>query len=325
MRPEVRRRVTEFVADLRRDPCYRDVLAVVVAGSAAREEERWREGHLESDIDVMVIARSSRLRIDRTRAVERVIARHAAGGLEGGRIPVGTLRYATLTNFEARHTGIVVDGDPGVLARIALERAADIPAWEGVRLLANRLFEHLRHRAGLAGAEWAVRKGYEAIGEAQLALEGRYRPSFRERASEIRRQPLTSPVERAGDLYLRAEEMRRGGRGRLDVEPARALGDLLAELEHALQRHSGRAGGLGSQLERLALDERHWLHRSYWAALGPGSRRDGLHRPTQDPIVRLWRAAVAVLSDQDGRWSADDLVRSWQACPQILRTTGSRR
>ena len=325
MNREVRLRVMDFLADLRIDPCYRDVLGVIVAGSAARGEERWQAGRLDSDIDVMVIARSSSIRLDRTRAVERVIARHAARGIEGGRIPARTLHYATLTNFEARHSGVVVDGDPQVLERIPLTRPQDIPAWEGVRLLANRLFEHLRHRAGLADGGWAVRKSYEAIGEAQLVLEGRYRPSFRERAEEIHRKPLDAPVAAASQRYLKAEDARRSGAEIPGAEVGVALDDLLAELEHALRQQSGSPGGLDSQLQELALTERHISHRAYWAALGLAGDRDGLHAPTQDPIVRLWRAAVAALRGQSSRAGADQLVQLWRQCPQILRTTRNER
>ena len=325
MNAEVRARVMEFVADLDRDPCRRDVIGVIVAGSAARGEERWRQGLLDSDIDVMVIGRSPTIRLDRTRAVERVIGRHAANGIEGGRIPVGTLRYATLTNFEARQTGVVVDGDPGLLERISVARPEQIPAWEGVRLLANRLFEHLRHRAGLADAEWAVRKSYEAIGEAQLVLEGRYRPSFRERAEEIHRRPLGGPVATASRRYLEAEDARRSGTEMPEAEPGASLEDLLAELEHALRQHSGSPGGLGEQLMELARTERHLSHRAYWAALGLRDGRDGMHAPTQDPIIRLWRAAVAALSGEDPGAEAAELVRLWGRCPQILRATGTER
>ena len=325
MNEEVRLRASEFAADLRRDPGHRDVLGVVVAGSAARGEERWRDGRLDSDIDVMVIGRSPSIRLDRTRAVERVIARHAGRGIEGGRIPVGTLDYATLANYEARRNGVVVDGDPAVLEKISLARQEQIPSWEGVRLLANRLFEQLKHRAGLAEAEWATRKSYEAIGEAQLVLEGRYKPSFRERAEEIHRRPLGGPVATASRRYLEAEDARRSGTVMPEADADLALEDLFTQLQHAMQRHSGSPGGLRAQLGQLARTERHFAHRAYWAALGLRGGRDGMHAPTQDPIVRLWRAAAVALSGKGSGAEAAELVRLWSRCPQILRTTKNPR
>lgn len=319
MNEEVARRVGRLVDALGASGVARDVLAVVVVGSAARGEERWADGRLLSDIDVMVVSRSSPARIDRTLAVERLIADHAADGTEGGRIPVSTLRYATLANYEARHRGVVVSGDPSVLHRVPLAGPRDLPAWEAARLTANRLFEHLKHLAGTITAESAVLKSYEAIGEAQLVLEGRYRPTFGERAAEISRHPLEGPVAGAGRLYAQAEGVRRGTQAGLEASPEQALRDLLLQLEESLRRVSGRVGGLEEQLALLARTERHLSHRAYWMLRGLG-RRDRDYRPTQDPIVRLWRRAAGTLSGTTERDDPAHLVQLWAQCPQILRS-----
>lgn len=317
MNAEIERRVRRFVEDLQRSPAGPDVLAVVVAGSAAREEERWDDGELRSDIDLMVVSRSSPLRLDRSRAVSRVIDAHAAANLDGGRIPVATLDYATLTNFEARHRGVVVAGEPGVLARIPLDGSADIPRWEAVRLLANRLFEHLKLRAGTTGPAGAVLKSYEAIGESQLVLERRYRPSFAERVAEIERQPLGSPVAGAGDAYLAAERFRHGDPDALSATPAQALDDLRLQLGHALEALDYSGATLDRRLAAVADDKFHFRQRLYWTLRGLGSR-DGLHRPGSDPVVQLWRAAARALSAPPSPYDPAALVRLWQQCPQIL-------
>lgn len=315
--PEVRRRVDRFVADLRAAPVSRDVLAVVVAGSAAREEERWVEGRLASDIDVMVIARSSPARVDRTRAVQRVFATHARDGIEGGRVPISTLRYATLANYEARHGGIVVDGAPAVLRRIPMEKPSDLPVWEAVRLLANRLFEHLKYHAGKISAEATVLKTYEAIGESQLVLEGRYRPSFGERVDEMRLTPLRGVVTDASRHYAACAQFRRG-EGGIDLTPAQALPDLLTQLDAAFVAFHGARGSLAEHLEALARSERHLSQRAYWLAIAAG-RGDPGYLPNVDPIIRLWRTALDALSGRTDAKDADRLVRLWQQCPQILR------
>jgi hypothetical protein len=314
MHEEIGRRVGLLLESLDASAIRRDLVAVVVAGSAARNEERWSDGRLLSDIDVMVITRSPPRRIDRTLAVDRVLAGHASDGIEGGRIPLSTLRYATLAHYEARHRGIVVRGDPAILLRIPMAGPADIPLWEAVRLTANRLFEHLKYRAGITSAESVALKSYEAIGEAQLVLERRYQPTFRERVDEMQRRPLRGAVADAGRLYEQAERMRSGDAQSLDVSPERALQDLLLQLESALGALSGREAGLDEQLAILARTERHLSHRAYWMLREIG------YRPTQDPVIRLWRDAVRELR-KDG--SDDDpgrLVRLWQRCPQILRS-----
>ena len=274
----------------------------------------------------MVIARSPSYRLDRTRAVERVIARHAARGIEGGRVPVGTLRYATLTNYEAGRAGVVVDGDAEVLGRIALDRAEDIPSWEAVRLLANRLFEHLKHRAGSIAAEDAVRKSYEAIGEAQLVLEGRYRPSFRDRATEIRRLPLDSPVAGASERYLEAADSRRTGAeiagpevGRRPRRPplrARAR-DAQAQRQAGGPRPPARRDGAGRAPPlppRLLGGPRPARRQGRPARANPGPDRQTVAgRGRVAPRQRLPRSSA--------RSSSGCGVR----CPQILRTTRNER
>ena len=317
MNSEIERRVDRFVEDLRAAPVSRDVEAVVVAGSAAREEERWVDGRLASDIDVMVISRSSPARVDRTRAVQRVVATHAGAGIEGGRVPMSTLRYASLANYEARHGGIVVDGPPAVLRRIPMQKPSDLPVWEAVRLLANRLFEHLKHHAGMISAEATVLKTYEAIGESQLVLEGRYRPSFRERVDEMRRMPLEGAVRDASTQYAACEPFRRG-QARIDLTPAQALPDLLAQLDAAFVAFHGARGSLAGHLGALARSERHLSQRAYWLAIAAG-RGDPGYLPNVDPIIRLWGAALDALKGRTVAKDADRLVRLWQQCPQILR------
>ena len=150
-------------------------------------------------------------------------------------------------------------------------------------------------------------------------------PSFRERAEEIRARPLGSPVAGAGERYIAATEARRAGTGLAGADADAALGDLLTELGHALEVHSGVSGDLERQLREVARAERHPLHRGYWAALGLAGGRDGMHAPTQDPIVRLWRAAVASLTGRSSPASPEELVRLWLRCPQILRPTRNER
>ena len=201
-------RANDFAADLRRDPCHRDVLGVVVAGSAARGEERWRDGRLDSDIDVMVIAP---LALDPPRSHPR--------GRAGDRPP-----------RRPRHRGRADSGrhpalrDPDQLRGPPERRSwwtATRRCWRRSRWLARSTFLRGRGSAssptgcsstssiapGSRTAEWAARKSYEAIGEAQLVLEGRYRPSFGERAEEIHRRPLGGPVAAASQPLPR-------GRGR---------------------------------------------------------------------------------------------------------------
>ncbi len=319
MRDAIRERVMEFVRDLVASPARDDVLAVVVSGSAARQEERWVDGVLLSDIDVMVISRSSRLRLDRSRTVEAVIGRHLNHNIEGGRIPVSTLNYLTLANFEARHRGVVVYGDPDVLLRIPMEEPSQIPAWEAMRLVANRLFEHLKLRAGATREDAAVLKSYEAIAESQLVLEGRYRPTFHERTIEIEHSALHSPVTDAGAHYAAAEAIRRGASSStLDASPSKALRDLHLQLTATMVALDLPGETLGQRFEALERREFHLAQRVYWTARGVG-RADGRHRPTIDPILQVWKAGIRGLSGNITETESSALVLLWQQCPQIFK------
>jgi hypothetical protein len=318
MRGAIRDRVMRFVDDLLSGPAGTDVRAVAVSGSAAREEERWVGGELASDIDVMVISNSSRFRIDRTREVQRVLARHATANLEGGRVPVSTLSYATLANFEARHRGVVVHGDQSALGLIPMPDPAQIPAWEAMRLLANRLFEHLKLRAGMIAPEDAAIKSYEAIAESQLVLEGRYRPSFAERVAEIERAPLRSPVACADSNYLAAEEIRSGRRSMIGVTPTRALEDLQEQLLSTMRSLGLPDDTISAGFEGLARREFHLAQRVFWSSRGLG-KPGGRHRPTTDPIIQVWGAGLNGLREGVNESEARSLVQLWQGCPQILR------
>ena len=116
MHPEIQRRVDRFAVDLRSSPVRDDVLAVVVSGSAARGEERWIGDELVSDIDLMVVSRSSTAaaRSD-AEDVAAVLAATPRQASRAGASRTRTLDYATLANYEARHRGVVVYGDPTVL------------------------------------------------------------------------------------------------------------------------------------------------------------------------------------------------------------------
>lgn len=318
MREVVAERAMAFVEDLMSSPARTDVLAVIVSGSAAREEERWVDGELRSDIDMMVISRSSRLRIDKTRAVGRVFSRHLDSNVEGGRIPVSTLDYATLANYEARHGGVVVHGDAAVLRKIPMEDPSQIPSWEAVRLVANRFFEHLKLQAGMTGEEAAALKSYEAIGESQLVLEGRYQPSFRERVAEIERAPLGSPVVEAGARYVAAEEVRSGKRAGLEVSAALALEDLKLQLAATLSAQGLPGETFDQQFSALEQREFHFAQRVYWTVRGL-SHADGKHRLTTDPILQVWRAGIRGLSGKTTDYDSRALVSLWQQCPQIFK------
>ncbi|HMA35333.1 MAG TPA: hypothetical protein VKY74_12760, partial [Chloroflexia bacterium] len=86
-----------------------------------------------------------------------------------------------------RTNGRVLAGSPGVKNWPAIRSAAEIPPWEGIRLVANRLCEllgalgDLGPAAGPAGLRYACVKMALACSEAQLIAAHEYRGTYRER------------------------------------------------------------------------------------------------------------------------------------------------
>lgn len=318
MRPETAARVAVFVEELRRHRVYWHVVAVLVCGSAARGEDRPDSSGGGSDIDLMVVTASRSPLVGRR--IAHVLEGFRSSGIEGGQVPRATLDvHRTLLNYEARCNGAVVDGERAVLDEIPMRGPGDIPRWEAVRLLFNRLFEHVKLSAGLVDEESCISKTYEAIGEAQLVLEGRYRPSFTERWEEVRAHPLAEVVPRLQDKYLQTASRRTGVSDAPIASLETALADLLAALDAALDLYTGRDGDLQIKLTALSRQERNWHHRLYWIARS-ALRREPIWRYVQtDPSLVIWREGLDYLTGRGSAVDPVDLLFRWQTCPQILR------
>jgi hypothetical protein len=314
MRPEIEDRAGKFTRALQSSKLAADVLAVIVSGSAGRGEEIWSNGRLASDIDLMLVTRRTNPRL--THALAALMDPYRDDGIDGGPTPLTSLhRFRTLAFYEARATGVVVWGSHQLDELLPLVLPEDLPRWEAVRVLANRMFEHLKAMSGQAQPVGAAAKSYEALVEAGLTLEGRYRPSYRQRLTELTENPpsLLSPQAcEAAIAVLRA---------RLEHLPLRtppadiARRDLLAGLHDALESYLEANGSLAELLALLARKERHWRHRLYWAMTKP---RQASHPLRADPIIGLWQQAATALARPTTAGSARTLVDSWRACPQIL-------
>jgi hypothetical protein len=322
MDPRIKQRVETFLADLDRSAVSRHVLGVVVAGSAARGEELWDDDRLLSDIDLMVLTRrTDPFLIAR---IDRLIARHADDGLDGGQVPLGPLAtYVTLAFVEARANGVVVRGSADLRRLIPPTAPADIPLWEGIRVLANRLVEHVKFADGVLPAARVVAKSYESLAEAHLVLERRHRPSYAERLDELeRRAPAGVPADTVSRMItvLAARVHRHRPPEGLDTpdDVALARQHLLAGLAAVGSRHTGVSGDPYDQLRALARTQRHWRHRLYWAALMLRQGRDREVDLSVDPVVRIWQRTLAVLGGPPDPARRRALLRDWRRCPQIL-------
>ena len=327
MDPRIKDRVEAFLLDLDHSPVSRHVVGVVVGGSAARGEEIWLGERLLSDIDLMVLTRRTSPRL--IGRIDQLLARHRDSGIDGGQVPLGPLAgHLTLAFFEARANAVVVRGAVDLASVIPPTDPGDLPLWEGIRVLANRLLEHVKYEEGLVGSERVVAKSYESLAEAYLVLEGRYRPSYAERLAEIERDPPDAPVDVVVGMgaALRARVHGRGPTS-AEVRPAdvsRALDHLLAGFARLAGRHTGVTGAAADQVRALAGSERHWWHRLYWAAVLGRQGRWAEASLSVDPIIAVWQRTLGVLTGSSNSAQRRQLLRDWHLCPQILvrRTHG---
>jgi hypothetical protein len=316
MRPEIEERVHRFVRVLNSSTHARHIEAVVVAGSACRGEEIWRNGQLLSDIDLMLI--TQRTNPSRTRSITRIMNDFRADGIDGGLTPLTSLRrFRTFAFYEAYATGVMVSGNSPLETLLPPTSAADLPLWEAIRILANRMFEQLKATCGLTAPGQAAAKSYEALAEAALALESRYRPTYRLRLAELTSNPpslLSVPVHNAATAVLRARLEQKD----FSIPDAHvACRDLLEGLHRALCNYLDTDGTLIELLGLLGKRERHWRHRAYWAPTHPGYLLRTSMRV--DPIILLWQQAASALLAAPAADRAQDLVNAWKSCPQILR------
>lgn len=316
MSPGVTARVDSFLADFERTAVRKHVLAVVVAGSAARGEEIWHGETLVSDIDLMFLTRHTNPLI--TRKIATAMSPHAAAGIDGGPTPIGSVRrYATLAFHEAAESGVLVMGKLQLHDLVPPLAAQRIPIWEAVRVLSNRLMEHVKFRAGLSSAERAVAKSYEALAEAGLVLEGRYAPTYGRRRDELLSRPLSAFPAETTKRALVALDSRLDGSQPAALDVDTALDDLLDGLRTALQKDLGTRNSTRRLLSLLAVRERHRKHRLFGVVAATYPRASLRQAAKTDPIIAAWQSAFAYLTCDKG----DPLrvLSSWRASPQILR------
>ena len=316
MRSEIETRVLRFVHDFESSQQARHVLAIIVAGSACRGEEIWRDGHLVSDIDLMLVTRRTNPSL--TRSLATFMTRFRNDGIDGGPTPLPSLqRYRTFAFYEAQANGIVVWGNYPLNHLLPRMAPNDLPRWEAVRVLANRMFEHLKLACGRKPPEHAVAKTYEALVEASLAWEGRYRPSYRERLAELVARPpaLLSPAARSGAIGVLSARLGEGSQ--IPIPSAgTARRHLLAGLRDVLGGYLRADETVPGLLALLGRREFHLKHRAYWAVVRP---RNAVSMLRTDPTIVLWQKAAVALQSSPASAEAKDLVDEWNACPSILR------
>ena len=219
-------------------------MAILLVGAAARGESTMGPtGALLSDLDFLVVLPQRHLlpALLAERRCRRLITAHGAPFAPtvsigfGSAVP-GFWRVATPLMWELRQAGRVLAGAAAVTQWPAIQHTDQIPAWEGIRLVANRICEVLTAwarvgRADLAGAgeelEYACVKLILACSESDLIAAGTYQPTYSRRWArhESRRDRFSAADHALISTAYRAKLCT--GEVRLGTDTNRLLGAAL--------------------------------------------------------------------------------------------------
>lgn len=325
--------------------------SILLIGAAARGEQTiGPNGKLVSDLDFMVVLpqrhpASVLLAERRCHELLHGYERDVPGRL-GEAVSVGFMgsspRFwlaATPFMYELRANARCMYGSGAVLGWPHIVHPAQIPAWEGIRLIANRLCETLgayaRQDEATAGdpspaLRYALVKQALACSEAALIFAGEYRPSYRERsAAHVRVSHLFNPTQNA--LVKAAYSAKLGtDRAIFDLDPGAMLHDVIELALHTLALSgTGTPSGIAAAARGCAP-----------AAPGPladllffvSQALRGDRVPARRAISSVYGRAVALAqamtSKEAGKLAAEgdyyrraaELYKSFKTAPQVVGT-----
>lgn len=292
-------------------------LSILLLGSAARGEITLdADGHVLSDLDFLVVLPQTSMLpalLEMRRCGPRLHAlqsRLAQGPFQ--HVSVGLAhavpRYwgvATPFMWELRETARVLHGSAAVKGWPAMQTAGDIPRWEGIRLIANRMCELIEilgtsdtgpdPRIRDKFLSYACVKAVLACSEAALIDGGVYVATYRERARrhanvvEYFTDHQNSLIESGYRLKL-GEAVSPSGNGPAVGQTLHLLLSTLARLEITDPSHfrlrAKQEPRTAPGFEQDAL---------YWATQALRFRRAPLRRPITAVYADACRAAISIV------------------------------
>lgn len=318
-------------------------LAILLVGSAARGEITVdASDRVLSDLDFLVVLPQTSMALaflemrrchSRLQAVQSRIAqrpfRHVTVGMAHA-VP-GYWAAATPFMWELRQTAHVLHGSAAVKGWPVIQTAGDIPRWEGIRLIANRMCE-LIEMLGVSEVDrripeeflpYACLKTVLACSEAALIDRGFYVATYRERS-----QRHTNVAEYFTNHQNSLIEMGYQLKLGWDV-PIRPPSELA--VRETLQLALSTLARLGitapSHFTGRAKQEPHTApgyeqDALYWATQALRLRRVPLRRPITAVYADAYRAAVRIVQSSSGHTAPTPLCRRvasrYTLCPQTV-------
>lgn len=315
-----------LVMDIK-EACSWNLYAIVLIGSLARGEATIKKGQILSDLDMHIVTKTFSTSVDRK--ISSLVKKHCE--YLPFKIYFGTVPrflygiYKCIEYYEARKNGYVIYGPRNVTDEISIKDPAQIPVWEGVRLLLNRALGLLESFHNRRNGDYAIAKSYLGIAEAYLVFDKRYRATYRERHDEILNRCRLKCVDNFLEKYLSAYRYKMNFQediGNLTLH--RTVADLLKAVNYFLGLFLDCSGSLQQKLEALSsrfLNPYHSL-LLFWNKIEKGKFDPRFL--FIEPCIYIWKRGMNHLIDiERGKQDSKDvrlneLLQEWKNTPQFL-------
>jgi predicted nucleotidyltransferase len=299
----------------------KELLAISLVGAISRGEETWANGKLVSDIDILLITRRTNPFLERKIAeFWKSLTYDVKADLEIGCVSFKNLKKERdLENYEGKVSGKVIWGNKQIFNHVPIQRSEEIPKWEGIRLLLNRVFEQLKALCGKTNMAYAIAKTYLAIGEAYLIFDGRYRCSYRERLDQIRNKCDLHIVNDFAQKFEECSKFKLNGCTEMNLTFGQAREDLLSAIFFFLSAYTGRNAPIDKNIEMVARHFYRPIHGAYFISRKALQKQIALKALFKEPCFIVWKEAIKLLrKDSIQVEQIANVINDWHIAPQVV-------
>ena len=281
------------------------------------------QGKILSDLDLLVVSKfSNPLLSRRLKAIEGFYNAKLSFHVNIGCMALRVFKKnKSLLLYETKKEGHVIYGEPTVLDCISMNSPADIPKWEGVRLLFNRFFELLKAKVFDEDISYPMVKAYLAIGEAYLVFDGRYTTTYKGRLEEIQRKSMY-PVSKLLEKFVLCSKYKLNLVSSLNnLSYDETMSDLVEAISYFLKFYSATNHASLEQVELTLNTLSKTLYTPTHAAVFftkkiLAGQFDG-HVIFREPCIDVWIKGIQLVNEcpMDGVHAAQ-IISDWETAEQ---------
>lgn len=228
-------------------------------------------------------------------------------------------RERDLESYEGKVSGKVIWGNKQVFGYIPIKRSEEIPKWEGIRLLLNRVFEQLKALCGKTSKTYAIVKTYLAIGEAYLIFDGRYRCSYKERFGEIRNKCDLHVVRNFVAKFEECSKFKLNECTEMKLTFDEAKKDLLSAIFFFLSAYTGRNAPIDKNMKMVSRHFYHPIHSAYFISRKALQKQIALKPLFKEPCFVVWEEAIKLLREDSIQVEQiTSVINDWRIAPQVV-------